>query len=42
MNKILFINACDRPNSRTLNLAKAFIEKQEGEIEQVDLYQLPL
>ena len=42
MNKILFINACVRPNSRTLNLAKAFLEKQEGKIEQVDLYQLPL
>ena len=42
MKKILFINACVRPNSRTLNLAKAFLEKQEGEIEQVDLYQLPL
>ena len=42
MNKILFINACVRPNSRTLNLAKAFLEKQEGEIEIINLKPEPL
>ena len=37
MEKILFINACVRPNSRTLNLAKYVIEKLFGEVEEVKL-----
>lgn len=37
MNKILFINACVRPQSRTFILAKKVIEKMKGEIEEVNL-----
>ena len=37
MEKILFINACIRPNSRTLDLAKYVIEKLSGEVEEVKL-----
>jgi FMN-dependent NADH-azoreductase len=37
MEKILFINACVRPNSRTLDLAKYVIEKLLGEVEEVKL-----
>lgn len=37
MKKILFINACIRPHSRTLLLAKEVLKKLDGEIEQVDL-----
>ncbi len=45
MEKILFINACVRPNSRTLELAKYVIEKLSGKVEEVKLYEeelLPL
>ncbi len=38
MEKILFINACVRPNSRTLELAKFVLEKLSGEVEEVNLY----
>ena len=38
MEKILFINACIRPNSRTLELAKHVLEKLTGEVEEVKLY----
>ena len=37
-NKILFINSCTRPNSRTKELAKHLLNYLEGEISQVDLY----
>lgn len=37
MEKILFINACIRPNSRTLELAKYLLEKLSGEVEEVKL-----
>jgi FMN-dependent NADH-azoreductase len=37
MEKILFINACVRPNSRTLDLAKYVVEKLCGEIEEIKL-----
>lgn len=37
MNKILFINACVRPESRTLVLAKKVLENVKGEIEEVNL-----
>ena len=37
MEKILFINACIRPNSRTLDLAKHVLGKLQGNIEEVKL-----
>ena len=37
-NKILFINSCTRPNSRTKELAMHLLNFLEGEITQVDLY----
>lgn len=37
MEKILFINACVRPNSRTLELANYVIEKLSGNVEEVKL-----
>lgn len=39
MEKILFINACVRPNSRTLELANCVLEKLSGEVEEVKLYE---
>lgn len=38
MDKILFINACIRPNSRTLELAKHVLKNLSGSIEEVKLY----
>ena len=38
MGKILFINACVRPFSRTLDLAKYVLSKLSGDIEEVKLY----
>ena len=38
MGKILFINACVRPNSRTLELAKYVLSKLSGRVEEVKLY----
>ena len=40
MNKILFINACARPNSRTLELAEFVMNTLPGQREDVDLYNL--
>lgn len=37
MDKILFVNACVRPESRTLRLAKHVLEKLDGEICEVNL-----
>ena len=37
-NKVLFINSCTRPNSRTKELAEHLLNYLEGEITQVDLY----
>lgn len=37
MKKILFINACIRPQSRTLLLAQEVLKKLDGEIEEVNL-----
>lgn len=37
MKKILFINSCIRPNSRTLLLAKEVLKRLDGEIEEVNL-----
>ena len=38
MKEILFINACVRPNSRTLELAKHVLLKLAGRVEEVKLY----
>lgn len=37
MKRILFINACIRPHSRTLLLAQEVLKRLEGEIEEVNL-----
>lgn len=37
MEKILFINACIRPDSRTLDLSKYLLSFLEGELEEVNL-----
>lgn len=37
MEKILFINACIRAQSRTLQLAKHLLTKLQGEVEEVNL-----
>lgn len=37
MRKILFVNACIRPNSRTYYLAQKVLEKLDGEITEVCL-----
>lgn len=42
MEKILFINACIRPNSRTLDLAKYALTKLQGDIEEIKLYEKQL
>ena len=42
MKKILFINACVRPNSRTLDIAKSLLSKIEGNIEEIKLDEISL
>lgn len=42
MKEVLFINACVRPQSRTLELALSLLEKTEGEIQRLDLYDTQL
>lgn len=45
MSKILLINACVRPNSRTLELANYVLNNLSGKVEEVKLYEeelLPL
>ena len=37
-NKILFINACVRPESRTMELSRQLLSRLDGEITEVDLY----
>lgn len=37
MKKILFINACVRPKSRTYKLAKSIVDKMSGTVEEVNL-----
>ena len=37
MKNILFVNACFRPGSRTLILAKRVLEKLDGQVDEVDL-----
>jgi FMN-dependent NADH-azoreductase len=44
-NKILFINACVRPESRTAELSRHLLDRLDGEITEVNLYKeglLPL
>ena len=42
MEEILFINACARQNSRTLDLAQSLLEKIEGDVQRLDLYETQL
>ena len=42
MAKILLINACVRPNSRTLELANHVLKKLGGQVEEVKLYEKEL
>lgn len=37
MKKILFVNACMRPDSRTLSLARSVLSVLDGEVEEVEL-----
>lgn len=37
MENILFINACVRPDSRTLRLARRVLEKLDGQVKEIDL-----
>lgn len=39
MNKILFINACARPCSRTLELAQSVLDRLPGQVEEIRLYE---
>lgn len=42
MNKVLLINACVRPESRTLELAKLVLDNVGGSVEEVKLADIPL
>ena len=42
MDKILFINACVRPCSRTLELAETLLMKLDGDVQEIKLYENPL
>ena len=42
MSEVLFVNACVRPESRTLELAQHLIEKINGNHHRVDLYDVKL
>ena len=42
MDRILFVNACARPDSRTLELTQEVLQKLDGCIEEVRLYEVPL
>ena len=42
MDKILFINACIRPGSRTLELTKTLLQTLAGDAQEVRLYETPL
>lgn len=42
MGPILFVNACVRPQSRTLRLARRVLEKLGGTVEEVDLSREPV
>ena len=42
MNEILFINACIRENSRTLELAKHVLSKLSGNVTEIELNKMNL
>lgn len=42
MNKVLFINACVRPESRTCRLAREVLKRLPGEPEELRLYEEPI
>lgn len=42
MEKILFLDACVRPNSRTRELAQVVLENLQGKVQKVALYEEPL
>ena len=42
MDKVLFLNACVRPGSRTLELAETLLPKLQGQIQEVRLQELSL
>ena len=42
MDRILLVNACVRPSSRTLELAQAVLGKLSGSIEKVNLSRMPM
>lgn len=37
MEKLLFVNACVRPESRTFDLARCVLDRWQGEVERLDL-----
>lgn len=39
MDKILFINACVRPCSRTLELTETLLQKLKGDVQEIKLYE---
>ena len=41
MEKVLFINTCDRAQSRTMGLARLLLKRLGGRVEKVDLYRHP-
>ena len=42
MDRILFLNACIRPNSRTLELTKTLLQTLQGNVTEVRLWEQPL
>ena len=42
MDKILFLNACIRPCSRTLELAETLLQKLNGDVQEMRLYEMSL
>ena len=42
MDKILLINACVRPCSRTLELAETLLQKLKGDVQEINLYETHL
>ena len=42
MDKILFINACIRPCSRTLELVETLLQKLKGDVQEIKLYETHL
>ena len=42
MNKILLINACVRPGSRTMELAQTLLKRLTGDVEETRLYDMSL